>query len=191
VVLSARNEARLYEQVRQLLAWVQLERQDERPLGQAQDRCEARSLQNMAYTLQVGREAMEERLALQVSSLVELEEQLCRFLQEPKEGGSWYRGQVKRHKETMVLLSNEEELQEAMQEAIDRWLQRGKYEKLLSWWVKGLNSPAMSRMVNEMIDILFPQKVHLPSYLLQFSLHLCDKTKSITETHQCGRVHSL
>src|SRR5438046_2096273 len=107
----------------------------EGPLGPAQDRREARSLlDNLAYTLQVGRSAMEERLALSVSSLAELEEKLGRYLQEPQERGDWYRGQVKRHKETVALLNADE----AFQETIGKWFQRGEYEKLLEWWVKGL-----------------------------------------------------
>ncbi|TMC24581.1 MAG: SDR family NAD(P)-dependent oxidoreductase, partial [Chloroflexi bacterium] len=122
VVLSARNEERLREQVRQLLAWIQAKTSAEEPL------------QDLAYTLQVGREAMEERLALQVSSLAELEEKLGKYLQEPQEEGDWYRGQVRSHKETMALFNTDEELQEV----IDKWLQHGRYEKILQWWVKGL-----------------------------------------------------
>ena len=63
-------------------------------------------LRDVAYTLQVGREAMEERLALQVSSLVELEEKLQRYLQEPGGTGNWYRGQVRQHKEIVALLGS-------------------------------------------------------------------------------------
>ena len=129
VVLSAKNEERLYEQARQLYVWLQTETSTEELQGQTQ------RLQELAYTLQVGRSAMEERLALQVSSLAELEEKLHRFFQESGEGRDWYRGQVKRHKETMALFSEDEDLQEA----ISKWFQRGKYEKLLQSWVKGLN----------------------------------------------------
>src|SRR5947207_3449794 len=123
IVLSARSEERLQEQVRQLLSWMQT--------GMY---AEGTELQDLAYTLQVGREAMEERLALQVGSLQELEEKLYRYLQEPQEAGDWYRGQVRQYKEAVALFSTDEELQEA----IDKWLQRGKYETLLQWWVKGL-----------------------------------------------------
>src|SRR5204863_4254181 len=64
----------------------------------------------------------------------ELEEKLSSYLQEPQRGGDWYRGQVKRHKDTVALFSTDEELQDA----IGKWYQHGKYEKLLGWWVKGL-----------------------------------------------------
>jgi glyoxylase-like metal-dependent hydrolase (beta-lactamase superfamily II)/acyl carrier protein len=135
ILLSAKNEERLHEQVQQLLAWIQERKSAKESIEQTQDQSLSRSLlTNVAYTLQVGREAMEERLALQVSSFAELEEKLRTYLQEPQKAGDWYRGQVKRYKETVALLSTDEELQEA----IGKWHQRGKYEKLLEWWVKGL-----------------------------------------------------
>src|SRR5947199_2900542 len=93
IVLSARNEERLHEQVRQLLAWLQT------GMPSAMNCAATETLLDVAYTLQVGREAMEERLALQVSSLAQLNELLGRYLQEPQETGDWYRGQVRQHKE--------------------------------------------------------------------------------------------
>jgi acyl transferase domain-containing protein/glyoxylase-like metal-dependent hydrolase (beta-lactamase superfamily II)/2-polyprenyl-3-methyl-5-hydroxy-6-metoxy-1,4-benzoquinol methylase len=77
---------------------------------------------------------MEERLALQVNSLADLEEKLHKYLQDPQESGDWYRGQVRQHKETVELFSTEEE----MHEFTVKWLQQGKYEKILQWWAKGL-----------------------------------------------------
>ncbi|MFW6856823.1 ketoacyl-synthetase C-terminal extension domain-containing protein, partial [Burkholderia gladioli] len=62
VVLSARTEAALTERAAQLLAW--LERNPEV------------DLYALAYTLQVGRDAMDERLAWAVDSLDELRERL-------------------------------------------------------------------------------------------------------------------
>jgi polyketide synthase PksN len=62
---------------------------------------------------------------------------------------------VKRHKEMVALLNVDEELQEV----IGKWLQRGKYEKLLAFWVKGL-----------MVDwkLLYgehlPRRISLPTY---------------------------
>jgi 8-amino-7-oxononanoate synthase len=151
IVLSARNEARLHEQVQQVLTWLQAEMSTEESLGLTPDQ----RLQDLAYTLQVGREAMEERLALQVSSLAELEEKLRKYLRDPQGAGDWYRGQVKPHKETVMLFSGDEELQEA----VDKWIQRGKYEKLLEWWVKGLKI-SWPRLYGEQR----PQRISLPTY---------------------------
>src|SRR5439155_1272777 len=67
IVLSARTEERLREHVQQLLAWVQARTHAE----EAQDQSETQFLRDVAYTLQVGRKGMEERLAIQVVSLAE------------------------------------------------------------------------------------------------------------------------
>src|SRR5262249_7227837 len=70
IVLSAKNEAGLKERARRLLVVL-------REKGRVWSH---RDLTDMAYTLQVGREAMEERLALIVRSSAELAEKLAAFL---------------------------------------------------------------------------------------------------------------
>src|SRR5262249_35978046 len=95
IVLSARNEERLQEQVRQLLVWLAVgtapcacPTRVEEPQGLVESGTASdQRLQELAYTLQVGREAMEERLALQVNSFTELSEKLHRYLQDPHAGG--------------------------------------------------------------------------------------------------------
>ena len=89
----------------------------------------------IAYTLQVGREAMDERLAFMASSLDELKAGLQAFLHEEEpHGETLYCGQVERHKETLALFAADED----MATAINAWIAKGKYEKLLELWVKGL-----------------------------------------------------
>src|SRR5262249_1930525 len=68
VVLSARSEERLREVVGRLLAFVRVGLASGRPAR----------LADVAYTLQVGREAMRERLAVVVEDEAELEELLAR-----------------------------------------------------------------------------------------------------------------
>ena len=46
-----------------------------------------------------------------------------------------YRGEVKREKETLAVFAADEELQEA----VGKWVERGKYGKLLELWAKGLS----------------------------------------------------
>src|SRR5262249_6240354 len=136
IVLSAKNEERLSEKVRQLLTWIESE--DHVMMGggvgvvMGEGLVSPPSLHDLAYTLQVGREAMEERLALQVSSLVELEEQLGKYLQESQGQGNWHRGQVKE-----VDANNTFTADEDGQRAIAAWMSKGKYGKLLEFWVKG------------------------------------------------------
>ena len=120
IVLSARNEERLKDQVRQIAAVVK-----EQP---------ELALADLAYTLQVGREAMEERLGMIVTSMQELGEKLHGFLENKDTVEDIYRGQVKRNKEAVGVFTADEDLQKA----IESWVAKRKYAKLLDLWVKGL-----------------------------------------------------
>ncbi|MCP5003188.1 MAG: polyketide synthase, partial [Planctomycetes bacterium] len=91
-------------------------------------------LQSLAYTLQVGREAMEERLSFIVTSIKELEEKLEAYLSGNQEVDDCYQGQVKRNKDTLAVFNVDEELQEA----IEKWIVRKKLSNILDLWVKGL-----------------------------------------------------
>ncbi len=69
ILLSARDEERLREYAQKLREWITADDENERP-----------SLGDIAYTLQVGREAMEARLALIVRIREEIVEKLDNFL---------------------------------------------------------------------------------------------------------------
>jgi len=145
IVLSAKNEERLQEQVQQLLTAIQ------------QQKFSDNNLADMAYTLQVGRDAMAERLAMIVGSIEELEEKLKGFVEGQDGIENFYRGQVKRNKETLAIFVADEELQEAM----EKWIQRRKYTKLLELWVKGLNLDW-----NKLYGDTKPRRISLPTYSL-------------------------
>ncbi|WP_133163947.1 KS-MAT linker domain-containing protein, partial [Desulfocucumis palustris] len=122
IVLSAKSEEGLREQARQLLAFIR------------EQQFTGTDLADMAYTLQVGREAMEERLAIMAGSVEEVEEKLKGFV-EGREGiEDLYRGQIKRNKEALSVLTADED----MAKTIDAWIAKGKYAKLSELWVKGL-----------------------------------------------------
>jgi polyketide synthase PksN len=93
-------------------------------------------LADLAYTLQVGREPMEERLAVIAASIEEFEHKLRAFIEGRTDAvNDLYLGQVKQHKHILAAFAADEELQEAL----EKWMQRGKFSKLLDMWVKGLN----------------------------------------------------
>ncbi|UJF34762.1 SDR family NAD(P)-dependent oxidoreductase [Paenibacillus hexagrammi] len=143
IILSAKDEERLLEQVRRLIAAIQ-----EQPLAE-------KDVIDTAYTLQVGREAMEERLAVIVSSLKELQEKLTSFLEGKDDIEDLYRGQVKRNKETMAIFNADED----MHHTIDAWISKQKYGKLLDLWVKGL-----SLDWNRLYPGSKPRRISLPTY---------------------------
>jgi polyketide synthase PksN len=142
IVLSAQTEEGLSERARQLLAAI-----DRGPFSDD-------SLFNIAYTLQTGRDAMEERLGFVAASFDDMKAKLGDFVAGRDEWTGCYRGQVKRHRETLDLFGADTELQEA----IDKWVRHGKYANLLELWVQGLDFDW---------DKLYParpRRVSLPTY---------------------------
>ena len=120
VVLSGRTEDRLKERARQLVAAL-----GSRPDGELAD---------IAYTLQVGREAMEVRLGLVVGSVAELRSRLESYLSGEDGIAEFYHGQVRREKDSLAVFAADED----MARTIAAWASKGKYGKLLDLWVKGL-----------------------------------------------------
>ena len=166
IVLSARTQEQLQERVQQLLAWIQERACAEVPAGGgelSQEPCTApshRLLDNLAYTLQVGREAMQERLALLVSSLQELEEQLHKYVEGTHERFEWYQGQVKRNDVISIFAADEDG-----KKAIAAWMSKEKYEKLLELWVKGLTIDWKHLYtVGAGTSPTLPQRISLPTY---------------------------
>ncbi|WP_338930997.1 SDR family NAD(P)-dependent oxidoreductase [Streptomyces netropsis] len=122
VVLSAKDRARLRERAGDLVAW--LGRQDSAHLR----------LADVAYTLQVGREAMESRLALRVASFADLAHKLTAFAAGDDDVEDLYLGDVKQHRETLALLAADSD----MAATVGAWIDKGKFAKLMDLWVKGL-----------------------------------------------------
>ena len=118
LVLSAKSAEQLSQQAANLLAHVEAHQ-----LGDS-------DLYNLCFTLQVGREAMEERAATMVDSMAALKQKL----EQLADGKGWYRGSVSARNNDMALFGANEELAEA----VDKWVARGKYDNLLEFWAKGL-----------------------------------------------------
>ncbi|MCR8978417.1 SDR family NAD(P)-dependent oxidoreductase [Brevibacillus laterosporus] len=143
ILLSAKDEERLREHTEQLLEFI--ERQS----------LTGSLLADLSYTLQVGREAMEERLAMTVGSIEELKEKLRGFIEEPTRMEDCFWGRVHSNNEMLHILTQDEDLAQAF----DVWLEKGKYEKILGLWVKGVNVD-WSKLYGE----LKPRRISLPTY---------------------------
>lgn len=122
VPLSARTAEQLRQRVRDLVAFIE---RSEHSID----------LGSMAYTLQVGREAMEERAAFLAISSKDLIAKLKSFLYENSLGGEIYHAQVREHKETLSQISAERDFQHT----IEQWIDSGNLPKLAEFWVKGLD----------------------------------------------------
>jgi acyl transferase domain-containing protein/acyl carrier protein/SAM-dependent methyltransferase len=113
-------------------------------------------LANLAYTLQVGREPMQERLALIVNSVEELQDKLKCFI-DNKENyiEAFFRGKTRGNKDKVNIFETDEDLKES----IDAWIEKGKYSKLLSLWVNGLEIDW-----DKLYQAVKPQRISLPTY---------------------------
>jgi acyl transferase domain-containing protein len=98
---------------------------------------------------------MEVRLACVVKTIDELSGKLSRYLQGEAGIDDLYRGEVKRNKDALGVFGADEELQEA----IAKWIERGKLAKLADLWVKGLQVdwPALYGSAK-------PRRISLPTY---------------------------
>ncbi|QTD53418.1 SDR family NAD(P)-dependent oxidoreductase [Sulfidibacter corallicola] len=143
IVLSAKSEDRLKAIVKNLHDHLT----DPNRFGGPQ------ALQNLAFTLQVGREAMEHRMGLIVSSAQELIDRLAQFQAGDDSIEDCYRGHG--DADSLAAYSNDD----ALQEAVAKWIERKKYGKLLAFWVKGF-AIDWERLYGD----AKPRRISLPTY---------------------------
>ncbi|MEM9490930.1 MAG: polyketide synthase dehydratase domain-containing protein, partial [Myxococcota bacterium] len=117
-VLSARSAERLRAYASTMLAF--LERSEHR-------------LTDIVYTLQIGREAMEHRLALCAGDRVDLHAKLSAFLAGESSAEGMFYGDTTEHDDTVRVLGRDGDFQDVVRV----WASKGKLENLAELWVKG------------------------------------------------------
>jgi acyl transferase domain-containing protein/NAD(P)-dependent dehydrogenase (short-subunit alcohol dehydrogenase family)/acyl carrier protein len=145
IPLSAKTAAQLQQKAADLLGFIRAQEAEAKTID----------LMNMAYTLQVGREAMEERLGFVVYSVAALAEKLQAYMNGERNIENTWVGQGPRNKEMHALFSKETDFQEI----IDKWISSHKLSSLLELWVKGLDLDW-----HKLYDAIQPNRLHLPSY---------------------------
>jgi acyl transferase domain-containing protein/acyl carrier protein len=141
IPLSAKNEAQLKQKASDLLDFIHMD--------------QALDLIEVAYTLQVGREEMEERLGFMVSKIDQLAEKLQAYTEGKEKIGDAYFGHVKSNKTDLQIIQDDD-----MKETIiGKWMTQKKLSKLLDLWTKGLELD-WNRFYGE----VKPQRVALPVY---------------------------
>jgi acyl transferase domain-containing protein len=113
-------------------------------------------LGSLAYTLQVGREAMEERLGLVVESVDQLVGTLQAYLRDEAQIEDFFCGHAKNTHESVSLLDQDEQIKSVI---VDRWIALRKYTRLVDVWVKG-----MSWDWRKLYPSGEPQRMRLPPY---------------------------
>ena len=151
IVLSAKDAERLTERVQQLLAFVA-----EAPAGEL-------NLADVAYTLQVGREAMPQRLALIATSREELGQKLSAYLQDDRVDGLFLGRAADRHVgEAHQRHRDMGDALAAVDEAtVEAWVVQGAFAELLTAWVQGVAFD-WHRLYGE--GRALPQRISLPTY---------------------------
>ncbi|MER5985193.1 SDR family NAD(P)-dependent oxidoreductase [Streptomyces sp. NPDC001787] len=148
VVLSARTPERLRHSAARLLAF--LEREDTEGGAVA--------LADLAFTLQTGREAMRERLAVTVASLPELRRVLRGYTENGDGAGTpgVHRGSAGQLPGAVAEISADDDLRELL---IERWARAGKHDKLAALWAGGVELDWRTLHATAA-----PRRISLPTY---------------------------
>ncbi|MGA0532809.1 amino acid adenylation domain-containing protein [Hansschlegelia sp. KR7-227] len=153
LVLSGRTEERLRARADALVAALGGEELAGAPLA------------DVAYTLQVGREALEARLALIASSVAEARARLVAWLGGGDVAELW-RGEGRREREGDLSLLGEEDLAGV----VERWLSRGQLGRLAEAWTKGVTIDWTRLHAHK------PHRVQLPTYPFERGRYWIDRT---------------
>ncbi|SFR72218.1 SDR family NAD(P)-dependent oxidoreductase [Anaeromicropila populeti] len=143
IILSAKTKESLMKKAEDLLAY--LIDNEKQPVD----------MKNIAYTLQVGREEMEERLGILACSYKNLKEKLEEFISVKKNIPDVYIGNTKMDQPIEKMFVENRDLKITL----EKWMQYREYELLLTLWVKGISIEWNKLYCNER-----PRKVSLPTY---------------------------
>jgi len=155
VPLSARTAEQLEEKARDLLKFIRASQEHGQPAEQSAPSSNPIDLAAVAYTLQVGRDAMEERLGFVVSSVGQLAEKLSAYLNGERNIEDAYQGRVESGAESLTTMKYDDD----MREVVERWIARKKLGKLAQSWTRGLNVDW-----NKLYGGAAPRRVSLPAY---------------------------
>jgi FkbH-like protein len=124
------------------------------------------TLADMAYTLQTGRRAMEERLAVTADSIAALQEALTRYL-DGSDDARLCKGTIKKDKTALHFLLDGQEGRDFVARAIET----RKLDKVARMWTEGLDIEW---------ELLYPEerpaRISLPTYAFRGKRHWIDET---------------
>ncbi|WPQ61781.1 SDR family NAD(P)-dependent oxidoreductase [Chitinophaga sancti] len=169
-ILSAKNEQRLKERAAQLLALLKDNREYDTRLSE------------IAYTLQVGRDAMDERLGIIAVSAEDLVQKLSGYLSGAKGLADVFTGQVKRGKASFNDYAGDED----MAATISAWVAKMKYDKLLDLWVKGFVFDW-----TRLYDGALPRRINLPAYPFSRERYWIPANNTLPVTGTQSTLHPL
>ena len=156
VPLSARTADQLQQKIRQLDAFLSRN-------GSGVN------LSELAYTLQLGREAMDERLALIAGSIDDLQRQLRALASGQRPGRDTYRGSVRQEKEFIAACRTDS----GFSQRCDAWIAQRDDARLAEHWARGVEID-WSRLYAQ----LRPKRISLPLYPFARDRHWMEPQRS-------------
>lgn len=129
---------------------------------------------DFVYTLQVGREALEERLAIVASDIKDIREKLEAFVLGQKNIENLYRGNAKNSKNDAEILLDDEE----GEEFIRIIFKKKKYSKLCRLWVSGIDIDW-----NLLYTAYTPARMSIPGYPFERNRYWVPRAESYSENY--------
>ncbi|QWP75338.1 polyketide synthase dehydratase domain-containing protein [Lysobacter sp. K5869] len=169
VPLSARTPEQLHRKVERLLAFLQRDSGDI-------------ALRDIAYTLQVGREAMGERIAFVASSLDDLRRQMQALSPAAHSGSGPHRGDVRAHKEFLAACNADP----AFGERRDGWLIQRDWARIAEHWVKGVEIDWARLHAGAR-----PRRIPLPTYPFARDRHWVEPQRTLGSARTAAAAHPL
>ncbi|MEM9214083.1 MAG: SDR family NAD(P)-dependent oxidoreductase [Cyanobacteria bacterium P01_F01_bin.150] len=181
IVLSAKNAEQLMQMAQNLCSFLITE-----------DASQSLQLADMAYTLQIGREAMEERLALIVNSRESLEQKLTAFVEGQDNIAALYRGRDRGREQPDSDLLSDVATTAEFASIIDSWIASHQLDRLLKLWVKGLVIDWQKLYIQPQHQHQpqhQPQRISLPTYPFAKDNYWFDSCFEPTELNQTDPDH--
>ncbi len=155
IPLSAKTADQLKQKAYDLLKFITSDEQNGQFKDQALELNKRDHLVSMAYTLQVGREAMEERVGFIVNTTEHLAEKLHAYINGETDVENMYQGQIKSNKGLLSSISSDTDFDDTL----NKWLISKKLSKVLEFWVNGLDLDW-----NKLYGDVKPPYISLPTY---------------------------
>ncbi|BCJ93986.1 hypothetical protein acsn021_15550 [Anaerocolumna cellulosilytica] len=171
-VLSARTEKKLKDYAKKLYVFIdgQLENTEVN---------KENLFHNMAYTLQVGREAMQERLAFVVSNLYEAKERLREYINDSEYSKNLCLDNAKSLKIKDVFYGTESGT------FVKALINNGEYEKIARLWAAGVpidwNLLYAAEASSEKAQPSLPKRISIPTYPFSTKIYSLAHPESISE----------
>ncbi|WP_349594246.1 SDR family NAD(P)-dependent oxidoreductase [Azospirillum argentinense] len=121
---------------------------------------DAPALADIAYTLQVGREAMPERLAFVARSLAEVREALAAYPAAGNRGAALHAANIRQHKAEVAAITADP----AWPDRVAELFGQGRFDELLALWTKGLKIDWERLHRGRTPADAMPRRVGLPTY---------------------------